>query len=132
MTWLHHIPFIPVLIVIIGWSFIDSIQLIGLVTHDDFERAEDTPASRASIRLESYSVLAPSLGLLGTVTGLIHAFEGLDASSLSTVLGGLSVVLTTTALGLIASFVAQTTLACVAADVLLVRALRDRRGRGVR
>jgi len=63
---------------------------------------EDLHLRRGLVVVEAVVAIAPMLGILGTVLGLMEAFEGLGATTRDPrlVIGGLSSALLTTALGL--------------------------------
>jgi biopolymer transport protein ExbB/TolQ len=77
-----------------------AIGFRGLLTR----RKEELPALRRSMSLlATLASLAPLLGLLGTVFGLVHTFEGLGTGSAdpSAVGGGISEALVATEAGLL-------------------------------
>ncbi len=98
-------------------DFVAKTLVCGLThRHDSFSNALLLAANKELKRfsqglavLDTIITLAPLLGLLGTVTGMIHAFgllggQGLEAQSIIT--GGISEALIATAFGLFVAIVA--------------------------
>ena len=90
-----------------GLSFLDS-TVLPLPSLNDLLLID--LCIRSPLRMPYYAALAtigstaPFVGLFGTVTGIIHAFQGIEqshATGLSAVAGGIAEALVTTAMGLV-------------------------------
>ena len=89
-----------------------GLQLIIDTPHLKSEVAQEVAISRA-VRdtsrfnpvLDTLAAVAPMLGILGTMMGIIQSFSGIagDSPDMSVMVGGISVAMLTTAMGLIVS-----------------------------
>ena len=91
---------------------------------DDAVMKEIPPLERGLGAMKIFAAIAPLLGLLGTVTGMIETFQAITLFGTGNprlMAGGISQALVTTALGLI-----------VAVPILLLHTLASARSRGIR
>ena len=89
-----------------------GLQLIINTPHLTKDVAQEVALSRAvrdtsrfNPLLDTLAAVAPMLGILGTMIGIIQSFSGIagDSPDMSVVVGGISVAMLTTAMGLIVS-----------------------------